>query len=104
MTFQTFEDMTPYFPTCAVCGRKVSRMVQMQDVTSRHMVFVVECHGETEETRIAYTDFMDMPGGDIRNHIRGGTAFATPKLAVPMPRLAPAPDPYCQAEKPLGSA
>jgi hypothetical protein len=62
------------FPVCAKCSRSVSRMTQFQDFSDQTLVFIAECHGEEEQTRLSVHD--------VENGLKGisaGVAFV-PRL------------------------
>ena len=67
-----------WFPTCAVCSKPVERMITSKDPFLRVCVFVVECHGAAEETRIGF----DQVESDQHffERMRGGVAFKIPAL------------------------
>jgi hypothetical protein len=63
------------FPTCAICNKRVDRITRCLSPDSWFMIYTVECHGETEETRIGCNDLLSGPV-----EITGGVAFAQRKL------------------------
>lgn len=62
-------------PTCAVCQRPVEHIERNYDPMRREFVFVVRCHGATEDTAI--DDRFAASGGEIR----AGVAFERHALA-----------------------
>lgn len=59
---------------CAVCGRPVDRLDMWYRYDKYCLVFVANCHGETEKMEIDMHILEEAPGNFL-----GGTAFARVK-------------------------
>jgi hypothetical protein len=65
-------DRAPPFPYCALCKAPVREMQWWDDFVTECRCVKVECHGQSETTRIPYRLFMDR-----RLDIKPGVAFSS---------------------------
>lgn len=68
-------DMTPLFPVCAVCQRKVEKMRWFEHPARMSKIVVAECHGETDRSELTWHDLMEGLGS-----LRPGQAFTTKRI------------------------
>lgn len=63
---------------CAVCHKPVEKIEHMQHPMTRHDVYVVHCHGATEQTTLSMVDIIQA------TEIQGGVAFSTKQISEPV--------------------